>query len=316
MLAKHRRRVWPISDVDMPICAPMTTRRRRAWLITLAVGVLTSRNALPADAVLEAQARTERLTLRMLAENSVVAPGKPVSILLEQKIIPGWHTYWRNPGDSGRPTAIDWKLPPKATADPIQWPVPERIAVGPLANYGYVEHVGLISDLHVPTDWPAGKMFPIVANVTWFVCSDICIPERHKFSLNLPSATTVTRASGVASLFADARATQPAPSEWWNHLSSEGGSTVFSVSMPEAEARMVSNAQVFPNDWGVIDHAGKQTFSVEHGILKIRAPRGDLPVPPAFSGILVLDENGAGGARHLALRFDRRASAVKSTPAP
>ncbi len=58
-------------------------------------------------------------------------------LALRQKIKPGWHTYWRNPGDSGEPTRLAWVLPEGWSAGEIIWPVPERQPIGPLVDYGY-----------------------------------------------------------------------------------------------------------------------------------------------------------------------------------
>ena len=40
----------------------------------------------------------------------------------------GWHTYWRNPGDSGGPIEIDWDLPKGFSVSDIKWPLPERLS--------------------------------------------------------------------------------------------------------------------------------------------------------------------------------------------
>ena len=49
----------------------------------------------------------------------------------------GWHTYWRNPGDSGGPIEIDWDLPKGFSVSDIKWPLPEKIEYPPLMTYGY-----------------------------------------------------------------------------------------------------------------------------------------------------------------------------------
>src|ERR1700759_1570272 len=74
---------------------------------------------------------------RLVAEDKVVAPGGTVTVALEEKIAPGWHTYWKNPGDAGAPTEIQWTLPPGWRAGPIQWPRPKRLPVASLMDYGY-----------------------------------------------------------------------------------------------------------------------------------------------------------------------------------
>ena len=49
---------------------------------------------------------------RLVAEDLGVTPGGTIAIALEEKIAPGWHTYWKNPGDAGAPSDIQWTLPP------------------------------------------------------------------------------------------------------------------------------------------------------------------------------------------------------------
>ena len=53
------------------------------------------------------------------------------------KLEPGWHIYWKNPGDAGLPPHIQWTLPKGITAGPMQFPVPKRLPLGPLMDFGY-----------------------------------------------------------------------------------------------------------------------------------------------------------------------------------
>ena len=69
------------------------------------------------------------------APDGVVA-GKPLRLGLLIRHAPGWHTYWRNPGDSGQATTLSWELPPGTSAGAIDWPTPTRLPIGPLVNYG------------------------------------------------------------------------------------------------------------------------------------------------------------------------------------
>eukprot|EP01031_Cornospumella_fuschlensis_P053036 gene53036-64792_t len=66
-----------------------------------------------------------------------VAPGKQVWLGLQLDHQPEWHTYWKNSGDSGLPTVLEWKLPAGTDAGEIAWPTPKKIPIGTLANYGY-----------------------------------------------------------------------------------------------------------------------------------------------------------------------------------
>src|SRR6202007_43184 len=72
----------------------------------------------------------------LVAGTGSVAPASDLWVDLRLAIAPGWHVYWRNPGDSGLPTTIDWRLPPGFSAGNIRWPVPEHFVQSGIGNYG------------------------------------------------------------------------------------------------------------------------------------------------------------------------------------
>ncbi len=94
----------------------------------------------------------EPVTARLVPEAGSVVPGGTLWVDLHLEIDPGWHTYWRNPGDSGLPTEIAWELPAGFSAGDIEWPAPERFVLGTIGNYGYKGS----TDLLVPIAAPAG----------------------------------------------------------------------------------------------------------------------------------------------------------------
>lgn len=108
------------------------------------------------------------------------APGEAVSGVLRLSLKPGWHSYWRNPGDSGEPTEIrGWRTPAGVTAGPLQWPPPAAIAVGtadyPITSVGYEGEVLFPFALTIGPDVVRGPA-PISADVRWLECADVCIP--------------------------------------------------------------------------------------------------------------------------------------------
>jgi len=80
---------------------------------------------------------TQNVEAELQSARAAIQPGETFRIALRLKVRPEWHTYWRNPGDSGAPTTLDWTLPAGFKAGPIGWPVPKVLPVGPLVNYGY-----------------------------------------------------------------------------------------------------------------------------------------------------------------------------------
>ena len=283
---------------------------QRMFCSLIGFAALCCEPALAHAPLLEDIAHTAHVTAQMIADRSVVAPGDRLSILLQLKVRPGWHTYWRNPGDSGLATQINWHLPPGAVAQPIQWPVPQLIRAGSAVNYGFEDGVGLISDIPIRPDWPVGTAFPITADVTWLVCAEICIPESHSFSLTVSTGARSVLATARQPLFASARASQPLVSPWETRISGHEGIVTLRLALPLEEAQRVVGVQFFPADWGVIDHAARQDFSVVDGGLMISVPKGDLPTPVAASGVIALTENAGSGVTRKAVSFTTAAPAA------
>ncbi|RZU02568.1 protein-disulfide reductase DsbD family protein [Rivibacter subsaxonicus] len=153
---------------------------------------------------------TEQVRAELLAHAPEgVGPGKPVWLGLQIQHEPHWHTYWKNPGDSGLPTTLAWTLPTGVTASAIDWPAPSRLPIGPLLNHGYEGTVLLPVALTVPADF-SGERLDVKLRADWLVCKTECIPESGEFSLSLPTTQAIA-AHGAAFEAAFARRPQVLP---------------------------------------------------------------------------------------------------------
>ncbi len=114
-----------------------------------------------------------------------VAPGKQVWLGLQLTHQPDWHTYWKNSGDSGLPTTLEWQLPAGITAGAIAWPTPTKIPLGNLANYGYEKTVLLPVPITVAPDFK-GDELEVKLSAQWLACRQECIPQEGEFSLRMP----------------------------------------------------------------------------------------------------------------------------------
>jgi thiol:disulfide interchange protein DsbD len=121
----------------------------------------------------------------------------------------GWHTYWKNAGDSGLPTELNWQLPAGLSAGAIAWPAPHALRVGPLVNYGYEDTLLLPVPVQVATGFkaPASGLVDVRLSATWLICRVECIPESGDFLLQIPVQGTTANHSQD---FAQARAQEPA----------------------------------------------------------------------------------------------------------
>ena len=91
-------------------------------LAALGVGLLLAGG----QAAWAAPQRVDAVEVELVARDAAVVPGRALQVALRIRHDPHWHTYWRQPGDSGLPTRIDWTLPAGWQAGEIRWPAPSR----------------------------------------------------------------------------------------------------------------------------------------------------------------------------------------------
>ncbi|MDD2713149.1 MAG: protein-disulfide reductase DsbD family protein, partial [Simplicispira sp.] len=188
-----------------------------------------------------------------------VAPGQPLWLGLRIAHQPGWHTYWKNPGDSGLPTQLTWTLPAGLDAGEIAWPVPEKIRVDRLANYGYSDTVLLPVPLQVapafqaPVQGGAGSTATVRLHATWLACKLECIPEEGNFTLQLPLRGSTAM---HASAFDAALAAQPQALDGASTARVDGEQLQIRVSGLPAAVRG-QTLQLFSEAPATIEHAAE-----------------------------------------------------------
>jgi thiol:disulfide interchange protein/DsbC/DsbD-like thiol-disulfide interchange protein len=132
-----------------------------------------------------------RSSLLVLAPQGV-APGLPLWVGLRIEHAPEWHSYWKNPGDSGLPTELEWQLPAGVQAGEIVWPAPQKFPLGDLANYGYEDVLLLPVPLTVGPTF-SGQSLNLEVLATWLICRKECVPEEASFRLEVPAGVSLAR---------------------------------------------------------------------------------------------------------------------------
>ena len=156
-------------------------------------------------------ARSGPVEAQLVAEPASVRPGTPFTAALVLRMDPGWHVYWKNPGDSGLPTTIDWDLPAGFSAGPITWPVPERIVTADLVTYGYSGQVLLLAEITPPANLGTGTPLILKARAGWLACRVECTPGKADLTLSLPVRPSLPSADvRWADAFRAARISLPA----------------------------------------------------------------------------------------------------------
>jgi thiol:disulfide interchange protein DsbD len=225
--------------------------------------------------------------------------GKTVWVGLQLTHQPDWHTYWKNPGDSGLPISVQWTLPAGVTAGDIAWPLPKKIPIGNLANYGFDGTVLLPVPLTITAAFkplPPNSEIEVKLKANWLVCRKECIPEQGEFALKLPvKGSTAMNSAAFSSSFA----AQPRPV-----LANTGVLPDSSVQIDGATIRLSvqglpvalrgKTLDFFPETPEVIETAAAWTQSWNGGVWSAQVPlsgqRGNAPsIMP-----VVLATNGQG----------------------
>lgn len=166
------------------------------------------------------------VTARLLADPGYLTPEdrRPITLGVHLHMDSGWHTYWKNGGDAGLPTQVEWDLPTGATAGELQWPTPHRyVEAGDLVTFGYQDDVVLLAEFTPPAGLRAGQQLNVRANVSWLMCKELCIPGSAQVELQLPvrsdAAGWPAMSDQDAALLQAARTRLPRPATQWDALS-------------------------------------------------------------------------------------------------
>ncbi|MDI1283964.1 MAG: protein-disulfide reductase DsbD family protein [Reyranella sp.] len=253
---------------------------------------------LASPALAQSVVQTDNVRAELLSDVAAAKPGEPFWVGLRQTMRPKWHTYWKNPGESGLPTEIAWTLPPGVTAGPIVWPVPHVFDIGGVINYGFKDDILLLVRITPPADL-TGPL-KLAADAHWLVCEDVCIPEEGKFELTLPLAATATPSDPkTRALFETARRNVAMESPWPARYGvSKSGDPTLVVEAKGLKPDTISNVYFFPAEWGDVAAMAKQTASVTAEGIRIPLKKGEAktPLPAALAGTLVLTEKTADGS--------------------
>jgi len=292
-------------------------------LLLLAPALLTVPRLADADA--GAAVATTNVTARLVSEVRGVVPGRSFSVALVLDIRDGWHTYWRNPGDSGQATKIIWSLPAGFTAGDIEWPTPHRFELPPLVNYGYANEAVHLVEITAPRDLQPGHRVDLDAKVSWLVCSDVCIPENAQLHLSLPSiasaaagatASAATLDTEQAALFARAReelpSTAPATS-----AQVRGNQIVLSLGKDwGGTLARIKSLAFFPYDDGVIEYAAPQALTASPGAVELGVKLGyQPPTTGPVRGLLLATETDGNSERTVPLEIAARLMAAAPSSA-
>ena len=213
-----------------------------------------------------------------------VGPGKQVWVGLQIAHQPEWHTYWKNSGDSGLPTVLEFKLPAGIDPGEIAWPTPKKIPIGTLANYGYEGTVLLCVPLTVAPSF-GGTQLDIKLKAAWLVCKKECIPQEGDFALSLPvkSSTGLQGAAFQAAFDASPKSLKTDASQI------EVAGNAIKVSLTGLPVALIGKTLAFfPETGSVIEPAANWTQAWQGNVWTAQIPlSGQRTESPAVMPVVV-----------------------------
>ncbi|MDB6111306.1 MAG: thiol-disulfide interchange protein DsbD-like protein [Pedosphaera sp.] len=259
----------------------------------------------------------------LVLASETVRPGETVMAGIHLRMESGWHTYWRNPGGSGMPTTINWKLPTGVTAGEIQWPVPEKLPADELTTYVYKDDVMLLVPITIAPNAPTGPL-DLKAQVSWLECNMSCIPGKADVQTTL-NVGAESKASANAALIETWRKKLPvakpdlAAKAWWEKPAS-GDTRAIIFEWPGAGP--AESADFFPfgdDKFEVLLKAEPQAGDGGKIRLKKEIKKLEGNWPEQISGLLVQQSGGESIAHEVALPIagtgNQGAAAPSSAPA-
>jgi thiol:disulfide interchange protein len=235
-----------------------------------------------------AQEKPVYVQASLITETQQAVPGQILWVGIHQIIQDHWHTYWRNPGDSGLETTVEWiDLPAGVTAGDIHWPIPQALPFETLVNYGYENDVLLAIPIDIDPGF-SGNQITLTARSTWLVCSDVCIPEAETLSITVPVQNTTTKSEN-ADLFTKARAQWPQiTNETKTQFHYSTNNNLFKLTASGLETN-VRTAHFFPYEWGIIPFNAEQITHINDNQITLQTSLDGSNINDLVEGVLVIE---------------------------
>lgn len=228
--------------------------------------------------------KAQHLTAELVSDSGTITSGGRSRVALALTLEPGWHVYWVYAGDSGEPPEVDWAVPSGISIGPMQYPVPSRLPLGPLMDYGY-EGIAVFPFNLAASQVSLGKA-DLKAHVRWLVCREVCIPGKAYLGLNLnviPQGSTKTNKLIDAAVGAEP---VKVPTAVKIGVTATRDTLTFNVVTGNKEP----SAEYYPLDDDSIRNAAEQKVEPTAIGLKLVTERADISdtLPKELKGVLKL----------------------------
>ncbi|RYG47482.1 hypothetical protein EON79_07235 [bacterium] len=223
-----------------------------------------------------------------------VAPGGAFTAAIRIKMEPGWHTYWKNPGDSGSAPTVKWALPSGWRVSNLRWPLPTRHKTAEGTDYVYENEVLLLAEITAPQPGarptldseapiPVPPTATLKAKVSWLVCQEACVPA----SADVSAPILVGRDKPSKDSAQLAELVQAIPARVLDGWKVKATPTGIAIMRTDGEA--IQKGTVFlPAESGLFDHSDPGTLSADGMTLSVKRSEYAKGNPKRVRGVIVL----------------------------
>lgn len=245
----------------------------------------------PALASAQTHGGAPQVRAALITETRSVREGTPLRVALRLVVAPGWHIYWTNPGESGLPTTVEWRLPSGFRVGDLQWPFPERREVEGLTVHAYGGEVIVVGIVHPPARIPVNTTVDIVARVRVGVCREVCIAQDLEVDASLPTSEGAPRPdSRWSGMFHAAMPRMSRPLPGWLVEARSGNGEILLRVAPRGSSRVPEGPiTFFPEEQGMVAVATTPA-PLDPGqplVLRLRDVRTHAGTPRRLRGVLV-----------------------------
>ncbi len=236
------------------------------------------------------------ISVEVLPETDTIAASKPFAVAVRVKHLDGWHSYWKNSGESGLPLSLTWKLPEGFTAAEPEWPAPHRLDLDSIITYTMEGEATLMVNITPPATITAGQSYALDLEAFALVCKNVCPPPKtYTASAKVTGAAAPgTPNAEVAHVFAEARKELPVhPKQWAVSAANTAGSIVLTLKPESGANAAIAKVQFFSDVYPdqVLDLKKPQELKKDgdHFTLTLTAST-DTPPKDKLTGVLVAEE--------------------------
>jgi thiol:disulfide interchange protein DsbD len=238
--------------------------------------------------------RSAYVQVELITNIQSIRPGQPFWVGLSMDMDDGWQTYWKNPGDSGLATTIEWELPEGFEAGEIQWPYPIRMDYPEITSYGYEDKVVLMTQITPPENLALGISQTIKARAVWLSCGNMCVPGKADLSLEMPVLDEEPALNLPAlQMFDETMKNWPKETtKWAIGVYDEGDVYRLQLISPAGEAILLTGVAFFPESNDLIDHQAQQAFEKIGNSYRLTVPKSAIAYRNVteLKGVLVAEE--------------------------